>query len=357
VILPAAPELTVAQAKRTAPANLLPPLAQARKTFIPPVEAVHQATPNPVSLPAAPTLAETAAARPLLTTAPLTTPMAKPLREFIPPKDPVRLATAAPPLAEAPPVAAANHPAEATMAIVGLFPTRHPEIPTPKASQEAGFSAGPRPQPTGANDAPQQSQLVVPSLLARSGNADRQAALASLLEPPTSLDKLMAAARADRMARPAPDGTGRMAAHVSDAPDPRLAGRMVYSMALQMPNVTSYSGSWMVWFAERAPDAHSPAPSGPGIRAPVPVRKVDPKYVPAAVEERVEGKVRLAAVIRKDGSVDSVEVVRGLDERLDRSAREALAGWKFEPARRNGTAIDVDAVFEIPFHLAPRVTQ
>ena len=47
-------------------------------------------------------------------------------------------------------------------------------------------------------------------------------------------------------------------------------------------------------------------------------------------------------------------VVRHLDDRLDRSAVNALAQWEFEPARRNGQPIDVDAVFEIPFHLAPR---
>ncbi|MBV8731266.1 MAG: hypothetical protein JO336_15770, partial [Acidobacteriia bacterium] len=50
VVLPAAPELTVALAKQTPPKNLLPPMAAARKTFIPPVEAVHQPMPTPVNL-------------------------------------------------------------------------------------------------------------------------------------------------------------------------------------------------------------------------------------------------------------------------------------------------------------------
>ncbi len=346
VIVPAAPELTVAAAQHTAASTLLPPLARARKTFIPPVEAEHQPTPSPVSVPAAPTLAETAPAKPVLTIA-----MAKPLKNFTPPQEPTPVTT--PTIAEAPQVSPANRPAQADLAIVGLLPTRLPEIPTPKASQQAGFSTGPRPQPVGTDDAPQQSQLVVPGLLARTGSADRQTLL-SILEPPTSLHNLMAAARATGIAEPPPNSTSPAGVRIAAAPDPRLQGRMVYSMALQMPNVTSYSGSWMVWFAEREPGAHSPAHSTPGIQPPVPVRKVDPKYVPAAVEERVEGKVRLAAVIRKDGSVDTVEVLRSLDGRLDRSAQEALAQWKFEPARRDGAAIDVDAVFEIPFQLAPR---
>ena len=89
------------------------------------------------------------------------------------------------------------------------------------------------------------------------------------------------------------------------------------------------------------------------MRAPKPVRKVDPKYSPAAIDARIEGQVRLFAVIRKDGRVSSVAVVRGVDDRLDRSAAEALSKWEFEPAMYAGAPIDIDAVFEIPFHVAP----
>ena len=87
-----------------------------------------------------------------------------------------------------------------------------------------------------------------------------------------------------------PAGGARRAAHVASAPDPRLAGRYIYTLAIQMPNVTSYSGSWIVWFAEHQPEPGAPAGD---MRAPVAVRKVDPKYIQAAVEERVEGMVRL----------------------------------------------------------------
>ena len=59
-------------------------------------------------------------------------------------------------------------------------------------------------------------------------------------------------------------------------------------------------------------------------------------------------------VIRKDGHVDGITLLLHLDNRLDASAQEALAKWQFEPALRNGSAVEVDAIFEIPFHLAPR---
>jgi TonB family protein len=127
---------------------------------------------------------------------------------------------------------------------------------------------------------------------------------------------------------------------------------LVYTMAIQMPNVTSFSGSWLVWFAERAPQTVGVPQQ---MRPPEVVRKVDPKYIAAAAADRVEGTVRLFGVIGKDGHVGAIALVRQLDDRLDRSAQEALSKWQFTPALRDGTPVEVDALFEIPFHLAPRL--
>jgi len=148
-------------------------------------------------------------------------------------------------------------------------------------------------------------------------------------------------------AQPATAQSGR----IVKAPDPRLAGRAVYTISIQMPNVTSYSGSWLVWFAERRPPTETP-PSN--MQSPVALRKVDPKYYRDTIIDRIEGTVRLFAVIRKDGQVDAIEILHGIDSRLDRSAAEALAKWRFEPAKREGVPVDVDAVFEVPFRLAPK---
>jgi TonB family protein len=71
--------------------------------------------------------------------------------------------------------------------------------------------------------------------------------------------------------------------------------------------------------------------------------------------DRVEGKVLLAAVLRKDGRVDSILVLRHVDERLDQSAQDALDKWQFQPALRDGEPVDVDLLIEIPFRLAPKV--
>jgi len=63
----------------------------------------------------------------------------------------------------------------------------------------------------------------------------------------------------------------------------------------------------------------------------------------------VQGEVVLYGIIRKDGSVDSIQVLRGLDPQLDQNAIQALSEWKFRPATRAGHPVDVEAVVHIPF--------
>ena len=64
----------------------------------------------------------------------------------------------------------------------------------------------------------------------------------------------------------------------------------MYSLSVQMPNITSYFGSWMLWLSD--PDPAQKA----GLQPPSPLRKVDPRYVPSAVAEKIEGVVRLSAL-------------------------------------------------------------
>jgi TonB family protein len=129
-----------------------------------------------------------------------------------------------------------------------------------------------------------------------------------------------------------------------------FGGKRVYTVLINMPNLTSGSGSWVLEFSELYGDA-----SGKGenddLSSPVAVRKVDPRYNPAAVRERVEGNVTLAAYILRDGSVTNIRVLRSLDPRLDSSAMEALTDWKFLPAKKSGNPVDLEVLVQIPFRL------
>jgi TonB family protein len=238
-------------------------------------------------------------------------------------------------------------PDAVSMAIVGLNPSANAPAPTPEGSRSAQFSAGPQVRHTGGTDGQVDGAiLTVPGLLIRSGAADAKPTLLARAAP-TSEANLRAALRSSLPAAPA--GGPHAAMRVASVPDPAWNGRDAYAIAVQMPNITSYTGSWMIWFAERGEGSGT----GGVLIAPVPLRKVDPKYFPAAIADRVEGKVRLAAVIRKNGRVDSVRLLQHLDNSLDQSAQDALDKWQFEPALRDGQPVDVDALVEIPFRLAP----
>jgi len=120
--------------------------------------------------------------------------------------------------------------------------------------------------------------------------------------------------------------------------------RRVYSMTLNMPNLNSAGGSWIIRFAESKTDA----PKG-DLSAPVAVHKVDPAYPLELMRQNVAGTVTLQAVIAADGTVEKVQVLQGVDDRLDHYACEALRHWQFFPATRNGNPVDLDAVVAIPF--------
>ena len=332
--LPAAPQIRTSSARH----ELTLDLAVTRPRPLPFVV--------PEARPAAPTPAELAAAPEVATPAP-TADMPRIPRGFTAPERKAKAAAAAElelPGADAA-VAAPASP-QATVAIVGLNPIDTVDIPRPPRAHEAGFSAGPHAQPKGGTEAPPGRAVMVPDLMAHGGSRSTDPALMAALRPLTR-DGIAAELRASRgTAEPAAAGPARAVR----APDPRLDGRAVYAISIQMPNVTSFSGSWMVWFAE-----HRPLGGAPGrMQSPVALRKVDPKYFRETIHERVEGTVRLFAVIRRDGQVDAIEILHGIDGRLDRSAAEALAKWQFEPAKRDGVAVDVDAVFEVPFRLAPK---
>jgi TonB family protein len=134
-------------------------------------------------------------------------------------------------------------------------------------------------------------------------------------------------------------------------PEKVLGDRQVYTLYVNMPNLTSATGSWVLNFAEldeMEPGVYS-KPSASDLAGPVPLRKVDPRYPPELRTAHVEGEVILYAIIRKDGGVDSIQLVHSVDPRLDANAMEALAQWKFQPGEKRGEPIDLEAVVHIPF--------
>ena len=137
----------------------------------------------------------------------------------------------------------------------------------------------------------------------------------------------------------------------ANQPEDLLQPGRIYTLKVMMPNLASMTGTWTLKFVEL--DENGKEIPGtldlPGIAGPVPLRKVDPKYPPAFISAHVQGDVILYAIIRRDGSVDSIQVVRSLDPQLDQNAMEALARWKFQAAQREGHAVELATIVRIPF--------
>jgi TonB family protein len=136
-------------------------------------------------------------------------------------------------------------------------------------------------------------------------------------------------------------------------PEQIFADKRVYSLAVNTANLNSDSGSWILNFSELSPNQDGPRSTAPpselaGLAL---VRKVDPKYPPELIEQNVQGEVILYAVIRSDGSVDNIQLVRGIDPQLDTNAKNALRQWKFRPATKAGVPIDLEAIVHIPFKI------
>jgi len=158
---------------------------------------------------------------------------------------------------------------------------------------------------------------------------------------------LLASARPPRVSTTTSPQAGN-SARLSEAERAVFAGRKFYSLTLNMPNLNSAGGSWVIRFAELDHTPHDASvPSD--LSAPHATRKVDPAYPIQLMRENVAGTVIVYAVIHADGTVGNVRVLQSADERLDRFATEAVTQWKFDPATKNGAPVDVEATFQIPF--------
>jgi TonB family protein len=133
---------------------------------------------------------------------------------------------------------------------------------------------------------------------------------------------------------------------ITDVDHQVFGDRRFYAMTLNMPNLNSVTGSWVIRFAEMQPD-----PKQGALLAPVPTEKSDPGYPLELMRTNVHGMVTLYAVIHSDGRVGDIRVLNSPDERLDAYAANALARWKFLPAERAGKPVALEAVVVIPFRV------
>ena len=105
--------------------------------------------------------------------------------------------------------------------------------------------------------------------------------------------------------------------------------------------------------------APAPAPQT-GIYSAVPlggtqpeeVDRVVPRYPAVARRAGVQGAVVVRGVVRRDGVIDDVVVIKDLPFGLGDAAREAVSRWKFRPATYRGEPIDVYYTVTVNFRLS-----
>ena len=131
---------------------------------------------------------------------------------------------------------------------------------------------------------------------------------------------------------------------ITDVERQVFRGKRLYEMRLNMPNLNSTTGSWVMKFAE----LDSGKKDG-DLLTPVLTEKSDPGYPLELIRANVHGMVTLYAVINATGKVTDIRVLDSPDARLDPYAAQALARWKFVPATKAGKPVALEAVVEIPF--------
>jgi protein TonB len=90
---------------------------------------------------------------------------------------------------------------------------------------------------------------------------------------------------------------------------------------------------------------------GSGIEPPRLVREVKADYTEDARQRGLVGEVVLEIVVRRDGTVGNVKVLKGLGAGLNDRAIQAVGQWRFSPALRLGTPVDVIVEVGVEFKL------
>ena len=90
---------------------------------------------------------------------------------------------------------------------------------------------------------------------------------------------------------------------------------------------------------------------GSGVEPPRLLREVRADYTDEARRANIEGEVELEIVVRRDGTVGEVRIVRGLRGGLNERAVNAVRQWRFAPGRMKGTPVDVVVQVGVEFRL------
>lgn len=153
---------------------------------------------------------------------------------------------------------------------------------------------------------------------------------------------------------PQPDGDGRSASGLSEAtealarnprpaPPPAVANVPSAPVPGEQPGVVT---------------GIAPAPPAAGLAAgstPEPIQRTPPRYPGEALRNGDTGTAVVRAEVDEEGRVAAVSLVSRTGSRaLDRAAMQAVRGWRFRPAQRDGRPVPGSVDVPIEFSLDGR---
>jgi TonB family protein len=90
---------------------------------------------------------------------------------------------------------------------------------------------------------------------------------------------------------------------------------------------------------------------GGGVSVPVLTYQLPPEYTREAKKAKTEGTVLVNLIVDDKGRPEKVHVLHGIGNGLDEKAVESVRGYKFLPAREDGTAVPVELNVEVNFKI------
>lgn len=160
----------------------------------------------------------------------------------------------------------------------------------------------------------------------------------------------------------APTVIPKTIARIKDEPDvpPQVAAGVVGGVPGGMPGGTP--GGVLGSIISAAAAAAPPPPPPPQATTPKRIRvggqveaarlifQPRPEYPPLAKMARIQGTVRLEAIISRDGTIQDLKVLNG-HPLLVKSALEAVQRWRYQPTLLNGEPVEVITEIDVNFTL------